>query len=70
MERELTVERTPAALEAARKNGRPGRKRLMTDRKITAARQLLAQGTSAADVAHNIGVSIPTLYRWIPATDR
>ena len=42
----------------------------MTDRKITAAKQLLAQGTSAADVAHNVGVSIPTLYRWIPATDR
>jgi DNA invertase Pin-like site-specific DNA recombinase len=71
MERELTVERTRAGLEAAGKNGRlPGRKRLMTERKITAARQLLAQGTSAADVAHNIGVSIPTLYRWIPATDR
>ena len=71
MERELTVERTRAGLEVARKNGRPpGRKRLMTDRKITAARQLLAQGTSAADVAHNVGVSIPTLYRWIPATDR
>nr|WP_181716220.1 recombinase family protein [Cryobacterium sp.]QJS06023.1 DNA invertase [Cryobacterium sp.] len=71
MERELTIERTRAGLEAARKNGRPpGRKRIMTDRKIAAARQLLAQGTSAADVAHNIGVSIPTLYRWIPATER
>ncbi|MDJ0336750.1 hypothetical protein [Cryobacterium sp. PH31-O1] len=42
----------------------------MTDHKITAARQLLAQGTSSADVAHNVGVLIPTLYRWIPATDR
>lgn len=71
MERELTIERTRAGLEAARRNGRPpGRKRLMTDRKIAAAKQLLAQGTSAADVAHNIGVSIATLYRWIPATDR
>ncbi|MBG6056417.1 DNA invertase Pin-like site-specific DNA recombinase [Salinibacterium sp. CAN_S4] len=71
MERELTMERTRAGLEAARKNGRPpGRKRIMTDRKIAAARQLFAQGTSAADVAHNIGVSIPTLYRWIPATER
>jgi len=71
IERELTIERTRAGLEAARKNGRPpGRKRIMTDRKIAAARQLLAQGTSATDVAHNIGVSIPTLYRWIPATDR
>jgi len=38
----------------------------MTDRKITTARQLLAQVPSAAAaavaVAHNIGVSIPTLY--------
>ncbi|MCY7289080.1 MAG: Hin recombinase, partial [Cryobacterium sp.] len=59
----------PASKPPAR-TGAPGRKRLMTDRKITAARQLLAQGTPAADVAHNIGVSIPTLYRWIPATDR
>jgi transposase len=42
----------------------------MTDRKIAAARQLLVQGTFAADVAHNMGVSIPKLYRWIPATTR
>ncbi|WP_434616622.1 transposase [Arthrobacter sp. A5] len=42
----------------------------MTDRKITAAKQLLAQGTSAADVAHKVGVSIPTLYGWIPAAGR
>ena len=71
MERELTVERTRVGVEAARKSGRPpGCKRLMTDRKIAAAKQLLAQGISAADVAHNVGVSIPTLYRWIPATDR
>ncbi|MET4780505.1 helix-turn-helix domain-containing protein [Glaciihabitans sp. UYNi722] len=67
----VTIERTRAGLEAARKIGRPpGRKRLMTDRKIAAAKQLLAQGASATDVAHNLGVSIPTLYRWIPATDR
>lgn len=71
MERELIAERTRADLEAARAAGRkPGRKRRMTDSKISAARQLLAQGTPAGAVARDLGVSIPTLYRWIPAADR
>ena len=50
MERELTVERTRAGLEAARK--------------------LLDQGTPPRDVAHAVGVSVPTLYRWLPASAR
>lgn len=71
MERELTIERTHAGLAAARAQGRlPGRKRKMTDSKIASARQLLANGTSPAEVAKNLRVSIPTLYRWIPAHDR
>ncbi|MCY7286829.1 MAG: recombinase family protein [Cryobacterium sp.] len=71
MERELTIERTQAGLAAARKAGRlPGRKRIMTDSKIASAKQLLATGTPPATVAHNLGVSIPTLYRWLPASDR
>jgi DNA invertase Pin-like site-specific DNA recombinase len=45
MERELTVERTRAGLEVARQLGRKGgRKRLMTDSKIKAAKKLLADG--------------------------
>ena len=71
MERELTVERTRAGLAAARKLGRVGgRKRRMTDSKIKAARRLLAGGTPPRDVAENLGVSVPTLYRWLPASAR
>jgi DNA invertase Pin-like site-specific DNA recombinase len=71
MERELIVERTRAGLAAARKLGRiGGRKRLMTDSKVKAARRLLAGGTPSREVAENLGVSIPTLYRWLPASAR
>lgn len=69
MERELTVERTRAGLEAARQLGRKGgRKRQMTDSKIESAKKLLANGIPPRDVAKNLGVSVPTLYRWIPAS--
>ena len=69
MERELTVERTRAGLEVARQLGRKGgRKRQMTDRKIESAKKLLANGVPPRDVAKNLGVSMPTLYRWIPAS--
>jgi DNA invertase Pin-like site-specific DNA recombinase len=69
MERELTIERTRAGLEVARQLGRKGgRKRQMTDSKIKSAKKLLASGVSPRDVAGNLGVSVPTLYRWIPAS--
>jgi DNA invertase Pin-like site-specific DNA recombinase len=68
MERELIVERTQAGLAAARRQGKVGgRKRLMTDGKIEAAKTLLKNGIPAKEVAKNLGVSVPTLYRWIPA---
>ncbi len=68
MERELTIERTRAGLETARKLGRRGgRKRQMTDSKIESAKKLLSGGMPPRDVAENLGVSIPTLYRWVPA---
>ncbi len=71
MERELTVERTRAGLEIARQSGRRGgRKRQMTDSKIESAKQLLANGVSPREVATNLGVSVPTLYRWIPAASQ
>ena len=71
MERELIVERTRAGLAAARKVGRVGgRKRRMTDNKIKAARRLLAGGTPPRDVAEDLGISVPTLYRWLPASAR
>jgi len=71
MERELIMERTRAGLQAARRQGRVGgRKRQMTDSKIQAARKLLASGTPPHEVAHSLGVSVPTLYRWVPASSR
>ena len=69
MERELVVERTQAGLIAARQSGRiGGRKRLMTDSKIESAKKLLTNGIPLKEVAKNLGVSVPTLYRWIPAS--
>jgi len=40
-----------------------GRKRKMTDSKIESAKKLLANGIAPKEVAQNLGVSIPTLYR-------
>ena len=69
MERELTVERTRAGLEVARQLDRKGgRKQQMTESKIKSAKKLLASGVPPRAVAGNLGVSVPTLYRWIPAS--
>ena len=69
MERELIVERTRAGLDAARQLGRKGgRKRQMTDSKTVSAKKLLVSGVPPKDVAKNLGVSLPTLYRWVPAS--
>jgi DNA invertase Pin-like site-specific DNA recombinase len=71
MERELIAERTKAGLDAARRRGRMvGRKRRMTPSKIESAKRLLGGGMSPREVAQNLGVSIPTLYRWVPASSR
>jgi len=71
MERELIAERTRAGLNAARKLGRVGgRKRQMTESKIASAKKLLDAGAAPKDVAHDLGVSVPTLYRWLPASAR
>lgn len=69
MERDLIVERTRAGLEVARQLGRKGgRKPKMTASKIESARKLLASGMPPREVAHNLSVSVPTLYRWLPAS--
>ncbi len=71
MERELTVERTRAGLEAARRRGRTGgRPRIMTPGKVESARELLNSGMPPRDVASNLGISVPTLYRWVPGSSR
>ncbi|HMY56451.1 MAG TPA: recombinase family protein [Candidatus Obscuribacter sp.] len=67
MERELLVERTKAGLDAAKKLGRVGgRRRLMTESKIKSAKKLLKSGMAPRDVANDLGVSLATLYRWVP----
>jgi hypothetical protein len=38
----------------------------MTDSKVASARKLLASGVPPREVAENLGVSVPTLYRWVP----
>lgn len=69
MERELIVDRTRAGLEVAKQLGRRGgRKRKMTDSKIESAKKLMANGIPTRDVADSLNISIPTLYRWIPAS--
>ena len=69
MEKALIVERTQAGLAVAKAQGKVGgRKRLFTEDKIKIAKKLLEAGTPPKDVAKTLGVSIPTLYRHLPAT--
>ncbi|HHL2713215.1 TPA: recombinase family protein [Yersinia enterocolitica] len=69
MERELIIERTRAGLNVAKRLGRKGgRKPKMTSSKIESAKKLLASGIPPRDVAKDLGVSVPTLYRWLPAS--
>ena len=71
MERELLAERTRAGLDAARRRGRVGgRKRRMTPGKVESGRKLLRGGMAPREVAQSLSVSIPTLYRWLPASSR
>ena len=71
MERSQLIERTKAGLAAARKQGRVGgRPKSMTDTKKKAAQKLLDQNTSPKDVAKSLNVSVSTLYREFPASER
>ncbi|STT78408.1 Resolvase-like protein [Klebsiella pneumoniae] len=59
----------PCGLDAAKQLGRKGgRKPKMTSSKIESAKKLLASGIPPRDVAKDLGVSVPTLYRWLPAS--
>jgi len=56
-------------LDVARQLGRKGgRKPKMTGSKVESAKKLMASGVPAKDVAKNLGVSVPMLYRWVPAS--
>nr|WP_104133942.1 helix-turn-helix domain-containing protein [Cryobacterium sp. Y62] len=39
----------------------------MTDSKIASAIKLLEAGMTPPEVARDLGMSIPTLYQWVPA---
>ena len=72
MEGELIRERTIAGLAAGRGKGGKGggRKPLLTPRKTEQARKLLDAGERPRDVAELVGVSLATLYRRFPASER
>ena len=72
MERELLVERTRAGLDAARAQGRVGgRKRAMSEAKVSAARKLLIAGESPRDVAATFwACQCQRFIGWIPASER
>ena len=68
-ERSLIRERTQAGLAAARRAGRTGVRPLkLTDDDIEAAKAMLANpDIGVTQIAHRLGVSPATLYRYIPA---
>ena len=69
-ERSLIRERTQAGLAAARRLGRKGgRPPKLTEDDLDAARALLANpDIGVTQIAHRLGVSPATLYRYLPAT--
>jgi DNA invertase Pin-like site-specific DNA recombinase len=66
-ERGVIRERTLAGLEAARTRGRKGgRPKLMNDESLIVAQALLRDGVlTVKDVAKQVGVSEPTLYKYL-----
>ncbi len=71
LERDTLIERTKIGLAAARSRGRVGgRPRKMTDQQIDGAKAMFKVGTPAIDIAAAFGVSVPTLYRTLPASQR
>jgi DNA invertase Pin-like site-specific DNA recombinase len=70
MEHDLNRERTTAALIVARREGRVGGRKTMTPKRLEAARTLLAAGMPMREIAPTIGVSVPTLYRHLPAPEQ
>jgi DNA invertase Pin-like site-specific DNA recombinase len=68
-ERSLIRERTQAGLAAARRAGRTGgRPPKLTDDDIEAAKAMLANpDIGVTQIAHRLGISPATLYRYIPA---
>ncbi|MDG1418676.1 MAG: recombinase family protein [Maricaulis sp.] len=67
-ERGIIRERTMAGLDAARASGKTlGAKPKLTEKDLRAARALLAgRVLTVAEIAEKLGVSRPTLYRYLP----
>lgn len=70
-ERDLIRERTLAGLESAKKQGRRGgRPKAMDSASIVQAEALFKQGEmSSKAIAARMGVSVATLYRYVPAAN-
>lgn len=68
-ERSIIKERTMAGLRAAKEKGKVGgRPRALSNADISAAKALLADSAiTVKDVAARLGVSLPTLYRYLPS---
>ena len=70
LERDTMIERTRAGLAAAAANGRKGgRPRKLDDTEAAKARQLREKGIAATDIAKMLGVSRPTVYRYLALSE-
>lgn len=68
MERRFIVRRTKSGLAAAREQGHVGgRPRALDSKKAKLAVRLVEEGEPVKQVAATLGVSVPTLYRYIAA---
>lgn len=71
MERGLTIERIRAGQAASRARGViGGRRRLLSPKKLDAARVFFSQGLKGREIAATLGCSVPTLYRHLAGTAR
>lgn len=67
MERDLIAELTRAGLAVAHQPGRKGEAQAQDDRKQVESARKLASGMPPREVIQNRSVTVPTLYRWLPA---
>lgn len=68
VERRMIQRRTRAGLAEARAQGRVGgRPRVLDDKKAALAVRLSDEGEKVADIAKTLGVSLPTIYRYLAA---
>ena len=66
LERDLTSDRTKAALAARKAAGKPlGRTRTVTDQQVATARKLRGMGVPVGEVATTLGVPRSSLYRYL-----